>query len=73
MAQLKIFANGRLTVTFNSEVKWPALQSGSAAAESESTQRRLDEEKIGYHISELVAIKVVDNGDEDDTGNKNIT
>ena len=63
-------------MTFNSEVKWPALQSGSAVAESESPQRRLDDvednEKVGYHISELVAVKVVDNDDEDDTGNKNI-
>ena len=60
-------------MTFNSKVKWPALQSGSAAAKSESPQRRLDDEKVGYHISELLAVKVVDNGDEDDTGNKNIT
>ena len=55
-------------MTFNSEVKWPALQSGTAAAESESPQRRLDDDveddkKVGYHISELVTIKVVDNDD----------
>ena len=61
-------------MTFNSEVTWPALQSGSATAESESTPRRLlNDEKVGYYISELVAVKVVDNDDEDDTGNKHIS
>ena len=28
--------------------------------------------KVGHHISELISAKVVENGDDDDTGNKKI-
>lgn len=67
----KIFANGRLTLTFNSPVKWPILQTDSAATETKSLRRAL-KDNIGYHISELVSASVLDNGDDDDTGNKRI-
>ena len=72
MAQSKILANGRLTLTFNSEVRWPALQTDTAT-EPKSSLRVLEEDQVGFHISELVSAKVLDNGDDDDTGNKIIS
>ena len=50
----KIFANGRLTLAFNTEVKWPALQT-KATDEPKDTHRVLLEGKVGLPISEFVS------------------
>lgn len=43
VAKSKILANGRLTLTFNSEVRWPALRTDSAT-EPKSSLRVLEED-----------------------------
>ena len=50
----KIFANGRLTLAFNTEVKWPAFQT-KTTDEPKDTRRVLLEEKVGLPISEFVS------------------
>ena len=58
VSKAEILADGRLTMAFNSDVRWPALQTEATS----DLKRMLD---AGYPISDLIKASVLESGDDD--------
>ena len=64
VSKAEILADGRLTMAFNSDVRWPALQT-----EATDLKRMLG---AGYPISDLINARVLESGEDGDNDAKDI-